>query len=823
MAEDQQALEAKENGGKLEELPQKAGAGAVMGMKVLTGVLLLMAFALAVVPFQWGMKEGYVPDDSKVTPWLSWMGDMHVLVLHLPIGIFFYVAAMEFFGLLSFRKFRPNLSGALFLCAMTAVVAVVFGYFYFLKGDYGAAKLEWTSKMGMHMWFSILFAILTILAFLAKAWARVGGKGNIFYPILMMLSAAALGYGAHNGGELVHRDKDIIGDFEELTGLDLPALPGEHEDEKEDEKEPELVEVKLDFSDIPVEERLAYEQVVRPILVGKCWECHAGPGLNPVFPVKGKVKAKLLMTTVEELVAGGSGMPDFPTLLPGDADSSEMIIRVELDPDDDDFLPKGAEDEPHLHITDGESQVMRWWIDNLSADDLTDRKVKAIPGFEEVVEEIAAIVPIYREAKEDVGAAKTDEVAVVEPEVEEPKVDEELVKLEEARAVVEAGMPGALTFVSRGSKEFTFTGASLGKELTDERLTELLPVAAAIVDLDIKKTGVTDAGLKTVGEMINLKKLSLNDTAISDAGLKELGALGGLESLSLFGTQVGDEGLKALVPLGGLKRLYLGNTQATQAGVDGLRNELPGAEIFYEAPVLEVVPALPEKVPPVEEEKPQPAVQPELAPEESKPVEKPVEAAKVEELPVPAPVAEEKQELPKPVPAEKPEAEPVVEKEVATESEVKKAGSAPEPEAVEKLVEEEKKELPKPTPPKSAAPKPAVKSDVQQKRPVEKPKEVSQPVEIPKPEEAEKKELPKPSVERPKAAEPPKVEEPASDQPQVEKPQVEDSEVKKAKVPEMKKAIEKVEASESEVEKAATKAAAELEKAALEAIEKAKQ
>jgi hypothetical protein len=66
---------------------------------------------------------------------------------------------------------------------------------------------------------------------------------------------------------------------------------------------------------------------------------------------------------------------------------------------------------------------------------------------------------------------------------------------------------------------------------------------------------------------------------VTDAGLKELKDLQQLRSLSLGDTQVTDAGLKELKGLKRLFLLYLANTRVTDAGVADLKKALPDCKI----------------------------------------------------------------------------------------------------------------------------------------------------------------------------------------------------------------------------------------------------
>jgi len=96
---------------------------------------------------------------------------------------------------------------------------------------------------------------------------------------------------------------------------------------------------------------------------------------------------------------------------------------------------------------------------------------------------------------------------------------------------------------------------------------------------DTKK--VTDAGLKGVAKLTQLKGLYLEGTDITDAGLKEVAKLKQLNFLALNLTQITDAGLKEVAKLKQLRFVNLEDTKATKAGVDQLIKVLPKCKIIH--------------------------------------------------------------------------------------------------------------------------------------------------------------------------------------------------------------------------------------------------
>jgi hypothetical protein len=97
-----------------------------------------------------------------------------------------------------------------------------------------------------------------------------------------------------------------------------------------------------------------------------------------------------------------------------------------------------------------------------------------------------------------------------------------------------------------------------------------------VVAVDLSNTGVTDAGLKELAGLKQLRTLSLRGTQVTNTGLKELAGLQQLQELDLTDSQVTGAGLKDLVGMKQLRILSLGllqrgfNKEDSHAAMDAL-------------------------------------------------------------------------------------------------------------------------------------------------------------------------------------------------------------------------------------------------------------
>jgi internalin A len=108
-----------------------------------------------------------------------------------------------------------------------------------------------------------------------------------------------------------------------------------------------------------------------------------------------------------------------------------------------------------------------------------------------------------------------------------------------------------------------------GNEITGAGLKHLAPLEK-LQELDLSRTRVGDEGLKELAPFAELRSLDLMNAGVTDAGLTHLAPLTKLRTLNLWNAGVTDAGLKALAPLKELQSLNLTNAQVTDAGLEEL-------------------------------------------------------------------------------------------------------------------------------------------------------------------------------------------------------------------------------------------------------------
>jgi len=651
----------------------KHQAPAHGGVKIALGLGILWAVVLGVIWFAYRNAEG------EVGGFFHFVARFHILIVHFPIGVIFLAGLMEFLSYFTaFSYLRNTMPFVLWLSFLGAIMATVAGYLLMSVEGFAGRALD------LHLYFGLAVVVCTLLSLVLFI------KGKRFLAdIAIGASVFTTMASGHFGGAMVHEPTYLTEHAPAalkpalLIGLNTPAPAPPPAFPEGGEEKP---------AEVPIAERIVYTDFIVPILDKTCNECHN----------ENKIKGKLRMDTHDLLLAGADGS-DTPTVVPGNVEESELIVRVTLPEDDDEFMPPKGEP-----LKPAEIELLSLWIKAGASPDMTIAQLGEAPTIAATALEVAAIHAGSRKEVAETALATYESVwNTLSPE-------EQITRMTEVNEAAER-YHFSLMPISAEDDRLRVNVINAAKEFGDEQLKLLEPVAERIVWLDLARSQITDEGMKTVRLMRELERLHLENTAVTDAGIAELATLGKLEYLNLYGTKVSNGIFDTFGKIPSLKKVYL-----WQTGVD------PAAAKAFERSVnLEINTGVELAAPPAAP-----------APQE---IKAPAEAPKP---------AEKKTETPKP--AEPKKVEPA------------KPATTPAP-AAAKPAEPKKVEPAKPaTTPAPAAAKPAEPKKVEPAKPATHPAPAAaKPADTPKTEPAAPKvETPKPA-DTPPAATPPATPAPA--------------------------------------------------------------
>lgn len=426
------------------------------------------------------------------------LGRLHPLVVHLPIGILFLLALFEVAA--RWSRF-PRLSEAqrtvvLAIGACSALVAAGFGWLLAEREGLAGTLVDRHQLLGF----------LTVGGAVALLWVQIFRWRRVYAPLFTLTLLALVGAG-HYGGAMVHGEDYLTGLLPESVKrvIGVPETKGTRE--------------------VPGDpaHALVFADVVHPILEQRCVSCHGAAKSN----------GDLRMDTWEAMLLGGK---EGALFRPGDISGSRLVQRLLLPLDHEERMP--PKDKPQL--TDGELALIEWWIGTGAPHAETVAQVTPPPEVIEILAEQFGVgadsgpIPDRAEILAQANALAVRLGIEVRPLTSEgPWLaatarlqgkqfgDEQLAEL--------AAVGPALHWLDLGE-----TG------VTDAGLVHLATMRE-LRRLQLDRTAVTDDGLSALAPLTRLESLNLFGTSITDTGIDGLKALPRLRRLHLWQTQVTPE------------------------------------------------------------------------------------------------------------------------------------------------------------------------------------------------------------------------------------------------------------------------------------------
>ena len=300
-----------------------------------------------------------------------------------------------------------------------------------------------------------------------------------------------------------------------------------------------------------------FDHLIEPVLTAKCVHCHG----------EQKSNGKLRMDSKERLLQGGEGAGK-DIIIKGDFENSELIFRISLPKEDIEAMPPVEDDHDYNPVTSQEFEVMKAWI-------------KLGANFDLVISELdetakRAAEHIFKNMPKKTFIASK---IIVPPPPQVPEVDPKILQtLKETGALI---MP-----IAQNTNALYVNASHLGKEFDDEKLKLLEPLVPQLLWLNLARTGISNAGGKTLAKFSLLTRLHLENTSISDEISTNLKNLSALEYLNLYGTEISDSSVQNLKSLNNLQKIFLWQTNFTPNGIELLRKEFVDRQLYSKLKVL---------------------------------------------------------------------------------------------------------------------------------------------------------------------------------------------------------------------------------------------
>jgi len=424
----------------------------------------------------------------------TFMGRLHPMVVHLPIGFLLLAVVFELLSYApKFRYLKTAVSITLLFGFIAATAACLLGYLLSLSGDYEYGQLN------RHKLTGIAVALLSGLLFLFTT-KKLSSRLVVPQKILSVVFVGLLflmTYTGHQGGNLTHGS-----DY-----LSMNVLQGE------ERKKPAIVE-----------EAMLFEDVVQPMLIQRCGQCHAA----------GKLKGQLSVQSLTALLKGGKSRA---AVVGGNLQESELYQRVTMDHSNEKFMPADGK----TPFTKQEVAIIKWWIEKGNA--TAGIKMASLKNGEEIKSSVAGWLGLSDASTVD----ESNERAI---NINIPKnIDQN--QLDSLRS---KGM--LVRILSHNPVMLDLTLPSGTTQQLSAMKSHLKAVAKNVVWLNLSHNNCTDGSLDFLPLMTNLEKLRLEKNPLTDAIIPQLTGLQHLEALNLNETNITAAGLDKLKSMASLKRVY---------------------------------------------------------------------------------------------------------------------------------------------------------------------------------------------------------------------------------------------------------------------------
>ncbi|MGB5435723.1 MAG: FN3 associated domain-containing protein [Maribacter sp.] len=420
------------------------------------------------------------------------IGNLHPLVIHLPIGILIIGFILE----IGFRKkpsdtVRDIILMVLGFGALSAIISLGTGWLLADNGGYDETLLF------RHRWLAVAFTVLTAgLYFLKKSTTPMAK--NLYMPLYIVV-LIHIGITGHYGGSMTHGEDFLFAD---------------HTTQKV------IIE--------DVDKALVYADIIQPIFDNKCVSCHN----------TSKIKGGLLMDTKENLLTGGesgsildSVAPDKPSLL---------LHHLQLPLENEDHMPPKGKVQP----TADELALLEWWMGHdhcfdclVGTMDKTEQLEKILKNLEEDTSTRALIAKEVGEVPNTwLADLNGSNISASRLAAKSPLI---LINLFGRTDLT----PGDFKALKKYAKNIV--ELNLGKTNFNDTLAPSLKPFKNLTKLQLQKTTIADKSIDVIKGLEHLESLNLYGTEIDNTGLKKLEGMPSLTHLYLWQTDITNEAMDA--------------------------------------------------------------------------------------------------------------------------------------------------------------------------------------------------------------------------------------------------------------------------------------
>lgn len=485
--------------------------------------LFAAAVGLVVLPFLGEPGLANPKTAGIVGLWINFVGALHPVFLHLPIGALILLVTMEGLGFVSRGRVRIDQVWPLVFALGTAFLALITGYSLYLTGNYTGELIQ------LHKRDAFLFCWVLLATTALSLWSMTSGKSSRLirggYYAGLGLSVVLMTMAGHYGGEITHGDP-------------IDQLP------------PKILAERKAAAEELAKDPVVFTQIVQPVLTANCVYCH-GPD---------KQEGAFRMDSMTALLKGGEKGPG---LVAGEPEKSAILERVRLPLNDKLHMPPS--DKPQLSPDD--ITFLEWWIAQGASESARVSQLEATP---EVEAALANLVP-----PEQRRALEEEKKRLALEEAGRIRANKE--KLDPMIVAFGADFPEALKYVNAGTDRLRFVVCSHAAAFGAQGVAQLVRFGEYLEEADLTLSTMDSEALSGLAGLQALRSLNVSQTAADDAFVASISGLPSLQVLNLFGTKVTPACGESLDKMESLHTVYVAGTGIDAAGALELEKRLTAA------------------------------------------------------------------------------------------------------------------------------------------------------------------------------------------------------------------------------------------------------
>jgi len=475
---------------------------------------------------------------------LDFIGHLHPLIVHLPIGILLLGVLMMVYQHFSKVDLRAPISLAFLVGSISAVLACIAGWILSNSGEYDALLVQ------KHQWTGISTAVIGLLVYFLKQYRKL-------LAVILTLLVFITG---HYGGTLTHGENYLFKSNENSNKSQVDTI------KVEAKKITQTISNGADS--LTIETHNVYKEEIAPLLKLRCYNCHSAIKQKNGLRLDGEMFIK----------KGGKSGKIF---VAGNTFKSPLYTSLVLPIDDEKHMPPKGKHQ----LSQNEILIIENWIKSGASfediiDTISNKEVaNNITAANKIADKNILVDPKLKNAKAEITETKKKEI-----ENNNIKGFENISNLPNPAPLSPAIIEGfkqeniILTNIAEGSN-FVMANFVNVVPFNNAILQALKNINEQLVVLKLTNLPINDNDIKIVADLKNIKKLNVENTLITDNGMEYIKQLSKLEQLNLYGTNVSDEGLMELASLKNLSVLYLWKTKVTLNGIEQFKKINPKVAI----------------------------------------------------------------------------------------------------------------------------------------------------------------------------------------------------------------------------------------------------